>query len=118
MKGVVVMAVPANNYIVIEQQYFVSSPESVKIGPAMLPIDEVEFLAFDYFKLNQRLVKRFYISTAKRRFFISEKCYNELLEGKYKTVKLGVKNERSKARVSKPAGSKASPVNGNGPNNS
>lgn len=100
----------SNDFVIIEQQYFVVKPEAIKVGPAMIPLHEIEYFAFDYFKLNQRLIKRFYISTVKRRFFISEQCYNELLAGKFKTVKLGVKNVRTKA--SKPAASKSNPVDG------
>lgn len=78
-------------YIIIEQQFFVAKPEAIYTGKAMIPLKDFEYISFDYFKLNQRPIKRFYIHTQKRRFFISEKCYNELLQGKLNQVKLGGK---------------------------
>lgn len=78
-----------SDYIVIEQQFFIAKPEAIQTGKAMIPLKDFEYISFDYFKLNQRLVKRFYIHTTKRRFFISEACYNELLTGKITKVKLG-----------------------------
>ena len=93
------MAALANEYIIIEQQFYVAKPEGIHTGQAMIPLKDFEYIAFDYFKLNQRLLKRFYIHTEKRRFFISEKCYNNLLKGELTKVKLGgTKNVRKSTK--------------------